>query len=179
MGSRAFAIRDTLTAGAMSERYTLTLVTSISSNSTPVSGCLKDGSNDSGMFFNTCLELIKDGFLAAGDILVLDNAKVGGSSGTQSRGAIIVSVVAQVHTHAEMLALLLDILDHYGISMMFLPCYSPEFNPAELVFAMIKSRLRNRRWTNTLWAEISLALASISREEMMRFYVKALLEDIS
>jgi hypothetical protein len=60
-----------------------------------------------------------------GDILIMDNAAVHGSSDT--------------------LELLLDLLKLFGIRLVYIPVYSPEFNPCELIFAQVKCYLRTHR----------------------------------
>ncbi|MDR2202781.1 MAG: transposase [Nitrososphaerota archaeon] len=56
--------------------------------------------------------------LGAKDVLVLDN-----SSGHTSK-------------------LVRDVLGEFGVKVMFLPVYSPDFNPVELLWAYVKSVLR-------------------------------------
>jgi len=58
---------------------------------------------------NCCL----DGALVAGDYLILDNAPV--------------------HHGEESAAFLMDILEYFSVKLVYLPAYSPELNPCELV----------------------------------------------
>ena len=50
-------------------------------------------------------------------------------------------------------------IEHAGASLMFLPPYSPDFNPIEQVFAKIKALLRKAA-TRTSWMTSKLAIAS-------------------
>ncbi len=57
--------------------------------------------------------------------------------------------------------------------------YSPEFNPAELVFAKVKNSIRAMCAPAALWAEVGVILASISNTEMKRYYLKSIMGSIS
>jgi len=47
------------------------------------------------------------------------------------------------------------ILDHANVKLIFLPAYSPEFNPIELVFMKVKRYLREYRCSSIpLWIDI-------------------------
>ena len=70
------------------------------------------------------LWLLTAGALVRGDILVLDNAKV--------HFAESIKAVAEALLYAT------------GVEMMFLPAYSPELNPCELIFGLVKAELRTR-----------------------------------
>lgn len=59
-----------------------------------------------------------DGYLVPGDTLVVDNCAI--------------------HGGLETFDLLMMMLEIYDIRLVYLPAYSPEFNPIELVFAQVK-----------------------------------------
>ena len=61
---------------------------------------------------------IRKGFLVAGDILIMDNARIHGGNDSIE----CLSILAQV----------------YGITIIRLPTYSPELNVCELVFSFMK-----------------------------------------
>ena len=58
------------------------------------------------------------GYLVTGDILVVDNCAI--------------------HRRVETFDIFQMFLDICGIKLVYLPAYSPEFNPCELVFVQIK-----------------------------------------
>lgn len=58
------------------------------------------------------------------------------------------------------------------VRMFFLPAYSPELSPCELVFAHVKKHLRERRGKGTFASEIANAFAQISRAEVFGYYEK-------
>ena len=80
--------------------------------------------------------------LAPDDILLLDNSSVHRSK------------------------LVLDTLDEYGIKYLFLPPYSPDFNPIELLWSLMKSVLRKlkARTHDKLENAIAYAFDSVSLE---------------
>lgn len=95
----------------------------------------KKDSNTEWDFFDFVADAIRAGYLTNGDIFVVDNASV--------------------HRGAAMWNDLLEMLDDAGVTLVFLPTYSPELNPCELCFAQIKNWIRanrsqaggNRCWT--------------------------------
>jgi hypothetical protein len=56
--------------------------------------------------------------------------------------------------------------------MMFLPAYSPELNPVELVFAHAKNRLRTITWSKLPLA-IFLVFCEISNKTVQNYYERA------
>ena len=52
---------------------------------------------------------------------------------------------ATVYSRGEMMLDLLELLRLTGITLRFLPAYSPELNPAKLVFGYVKNWLCHNR----------------------------------
>jgi transposase len=50
---------------------------------------------------------------------------------------------AAVYTGKDFAEVLDDILVFFQVRLAFLPAYSPELNPCELVFSLIKQDIRN------------------------------------
>ena len=90
----------------------------------------------------------------AGDIFVVDNASV--------------------HNAAEIVDQLEAALDAAHVRMIFLPTYSPELNPCELVFGQIKARLRRHRQEGAFWREILDALGTVTLANVAAYYLKCL-----
>jgi transposase len=80
------------------------------------------GSNSAVDFLFFIVNLLEREALKQGDILVLDNASV-----------------HYTHTTGPLLDVLLSAK---GVKMYFLPCYSPELSPVELVFSQVKRHAR-------------------------------------
>jgi transposase len=80
---------------------------------------------------------------------------------------------ASVHCGDDTFDLLRIVLDQAGVKIIFLPKYSPEFNPCELVFAKIKHLLRWYRDPSLpLWEQLVWALANVTYEDVLHFYWK-------
>jgi len=71
---------------------------------------------------------------------------------------------------AESYEFIHDVLQFAGIQLIYLPTYSPELNPCELVFNCLKTDLKNHRGNMALWLEICQALSKISHGDMYQFY---------
>lgn len=58
-----------------------------------------------------------------------------------------------------------------GVGVLYLPRYSPEYNPIELCWAVVKVRLRSiaARTRETLYAAVAEALAAVRVEQVERW----------
>lgn len=106
------------------------------------------GSNTAGDFVLFVLQMIENGYLVAGDYLILDNAAI----------------------HVKGGILLHDTLVDYGINMRFLPRYSPELNPCELIFSQIKHYIRYNRRPVPIIDDIMYAMAHVKRDNVAGYY---------
>lgn len=106
-----------------------------------------DGAMD-GEMFTVYAEHFLAPTLDEGDIVILDNLPAHKVAG--ARAAI----------------------EATGATMLFLPPYSPDFNPIEQAFAKIKALLRKAaaRTVETLDAAIAAALNSFSEEECANYF---------
>ena len=86
-----------------------------------------------------------------GDIVILDNLPAHKVSGAQAA------------------------IESAGASIMFLPPYSPNFNPIEQVFAKIKALLRKAaaRTVDTLEAAIASALDAVLPSECANYFTNS------
>jgi len=137
--------------GKLGQSISITLLTSLENNS-PVYFTVREKSNSQADFLEFLCNAIDAGFLEDGDYLILDNSSV--------------------HTGNEYFDALIYLLDSIGISLIYLPKYSPEFNPCELVFAQIKNRLRNYRKNEDLYWELCIALAHVSIDNVISYYYR-------
>lgn len=140
-------------AMALTIRYSLTLMTTLSSD-TPVVYEIRKDTNTQWDFLAFLTSLIDDKFLIAGDVLVCDNAAV--------------------HVADQTTDLVFDLLESNGIVLLFLPAYSPELNPCELVFSFIKEELRRLRPSPSIWRELFLAIAKVTPSHIARYYDKCI-----
>jgi transposase len=136
--------------------FSLTILTDVSPFPTfPLLIDIRENSNDQWDFLTFIISSIRMGYLRAGDYLILDNASV--------------------HGGTESWPLLKEILDAAEVSIVFLPTYSPEFNPCELVFAFLKQELRiNRNLEEDFIPELLRSLIKIDRAHIIKCYLHCL-----
>lgn len=109
-----------------------------------------DGAMD-GEMFTAYVEAILAPTLAPGDIVILDNLPAHKVSGAR------------------------DAIEATGAMMMFLPPYSPDFNPIEQAFAKLKSILRKAaaRTVDMLDAAIAIALDAFKPDECANYFTNS------
>lgn len=137
------------------EHYAVTLMIGFhapNSAQPPVFVDFRDnGMNTSADFLTFVVGAVHLGFLAPGDVLICDNAKI--------------------HTSPMMTIQLKAFLDPLNIFLLYLPTYSPELNPCELVFAQVKNGIRNHRNSNKQWFdEIYDRFRAITSAELFEMY---------
>jgi transposase len=112
--------------------------------------CVIDGPMN-GNAFLAYVEQVLVPTLKPGDIVVLDNLSAHKVPGV--REAIEVT----------------------GSSLLYLPPYSPDFNPIEQLFAKLKALLRKaaERSIDALWSRIALLLSAFTSEECANYFRNA------
>ena len=111
------------------------------------------GSNTAADFLQWVLFLIDNNHLVPGDIFIVDNAAV--------------------HNAMEIIDSLTEAFNLVGARMVFLPKYSPELNPCELVFSQVKGHIRRNR-VGALWPAIVDAFAEIDQRLVLSEYLHCL-----
>ena len=141
----------------LSETIKVSLLTSLFHPSHPFHVDMRRGdrANDQFDFLLFITRCISTNLLIRGDVLVLDNASI--------------------HKADNILLPLHMLLNTAGITMWFLPTYSPELNPCEFVFAQCKKYLRyHRRMHLPFWYEITMGLAQTTHMHMYNCYIKSI-----
>ena len=89
--------------------------------------------------------------LACGDVVVMDN--LSSHKGERTR----------------------ELIEKAGARLMFLPPYSPDFNPIENAFAKLKALLRKaaERTVEGLWSTIGSLIASFTPAECQNYFAAA------
>jgi len=137
--------------GSLNESFSMTLMTTLSPDG-PIIYDLREDSNTQYDFLNFICFLIEEGHLVAGDWLVCDNAAV--------------------HVGYDTTDMVFDLLEAYGIHLLFLPTYSPELNPCELVFSLIKTELRKLKKSGiSLWLATIYCASHVTMEHVVSFYL--------
>lgn len=136
------------------ETYSVTCLISLDrTKPTFITG--RTNSNDQLDFIQFLLQAIADGYLIPGDTLICDNARI--------------------HGGLETFPILQQVLNSANIFLRFLPCYSPELSPVELVFMKVKRYLREYRNSSvSLWTDIAIAFSFIELEDLIKYYKKCL-----
>jgi hypothetical protein len=127
----------------------VTIITSLDPN-IPVYFDYREQSNTQHNFLDFILVAIAENILVDGDFLILDNASL--------------------HHGADIVLSLMDITHLYGVEFVYLPAYSPELNPCELVFAQIKKYLRKVVSIRTVLDKVCEAVAYVTVEHMFSYY---------
>ena len=68
-----------------------------------------------------------------------------------------------------------DAIETRGAKLLYLPPYSPDFNPIEMAFAKLKANVRKAaaRTLDTLEAAVAEALRSFNPSECLNFFAHA------
>ena len=107
-------------------------------------------SNDQWDFMGSIVWFLREGALVPGDFLILDNARI--------------------HHGNDVFPIIKRLLDLKGVQILYLPAYSPELNPCELVFGYVKQRMNTYRGTDPMWLEALRWFASVPSELMESYY---------
>jgi transposase len=112
---------------------------------------IHDGSNTALHFFRFVMWAIRGGHMLPGDVLIVDNASI--------------------HTARQILRPLVVIMGLLGMRLIFLPKYSPELNPVELIWAQVKNTLRRDRIDGVPFLrELVRAFGSVDLENVAHYY---------
>lgn len=150
IGQPVFVIRST------DPREAINVTCAISSNPVnPLFFIPRKHSNTQWDFLEFILAAVVEKFLVRGDYLVLDNATV--------------------HSGASTLPIVHAVLESLGIQMVYLPSYSPELNPIELFFGIIKREMRETYDPDvSLFVNAMKAISVAKHKDMSKLYRKCL-----
>eukprot|EP00808_Paulinella_micropora_P006284 g72216.t1 len=112
---------------------------------------IRQGTNKATHFADAILGAVHARHLLAGDRLILDNAGI--------------------HRAKKVIPALRVILSAVGVELVYLPKYSPEYNPAEFAFNWTKSNLKQNVTGESFLARIANAFAEeVTLERMTNAY---------
>ena len=119
----------------------------------------RKGSNTALDFLLFVMDLLERNVLVHGDILIVHNSRI---------------------HYSKLIAPLLDALfDSRGVRLYFLPVYSAELNPCELVFGQVKRYLRDQRGNDPFLHEVLYGFIGVSAENVQNFYHACLSLNVS
>ena len=72
------------------------------------------------------------------------------------------------------------LVEQQGCTLMYLPPYSPDFNPIEWLFSQVKARVRaaGRRSVEGMMESVGKALEGVSRVQLRQWFVHATLQHL-
>ena len=126
--------------------HTTTMISSMRADGT--TACMTiDGPTDTEVF-RAYVQQILSPTLRAGDVLILDNLSPHKSDGT------------------------LDLIKKRGAEVRFLPAYSPDFNPIEMMWSKVKASLRSAeaRTQPALTRAVAAALGSVTAQDARNWF---------
>jgi hypothetical protein len=141
---------------SLNETYSVTLLCSINNDHPIVLSCRQESNTQYDFlgFVKSCVEL---GYLEHGDFLILDNATI--------------------HKGQDIAQQLCFILESKQIKIIYLPTYSPELNPCELIFANVKRQFRDQRTEGDFRQCIYRAFQAVPFETILNYYIKCITID--
>jgi transposase len=145
VGSKPYAV-----ASSIDRRYSVSAITNPEEPNNPVFIEIRKDSNDQWDFVNFICSCVEKKVLTSGDTLVLDNARI--------------------HEAKDSFPVLKKGLKILGIDVVFLPTYSPELNPCELVFNYVKGFLRKKQRGESFIEEIEKAFQEVSIDFIQKSY---------
>jgi len=105
-------------------------------------------------FIEAMVNAVERGIVVQGSVVVLDNAPT--------------------HMSMESLVFVYQLFETVGARLVLLPTYSPELNPCELLFAMIKNSLYKGRRTGSLLEEVGRACQRVTWDNVFEMYHKCI-----
>lgn len=109
-------------------------------NNTILNYCSVEGAFNSDVFFGFILHCIDHGFIRTDNYIVMDNCRI--------------------HKNPRMLSYLAS----RNFNILFLPPYSPQLNPIEEVFSLVKSRYHQKRPKATNSTEIQINMFEVMED---------------
>lgn len=151
IGRAVRVARGSLHAG---DSYSITVLTSLRHPNGFIVSNPRRASNNAVDFLLYLVDLVAEGHLVAGDVLVLDNAAI--------------------HFADEIQAPVRYLMTSIGARLLFMPTYSPELNPCEYIFAQLKSWVREHRSHQPLLVDIGMACHTVSWRNVFSYYDKCI-----
>lgn len=142
---------------SFAETYSVTAMLQLQEKQPVIISDARTDTNTQIDFVEFLWRCIRIGALKSGDVIIVDNASI--------------------HVADDTTQMLSDLLEAAGVKLIFLPKYSSELNPVELVFMFVKRMLRDYRKDTSvpLWIDVASAFACVDFELAKSFYKKCFL----
>ena len=134
------------------ETVTATLLTSIDIRDPHMKISFRKQTNNQFDFLKFIFQCLVSGMLRWGDTLIMDNA--------------------QIHKSRHSFPLISEALRVKGVNILFMPTYSPELNPCELVFSKVKFYIRKEWMVNRLTFDqtICSGFKQVTKKNLVNYY---------
>lgn len=124
----------------------------------------RESSNTASDFLIFIAHCIRVGVLRPGDVLVMDNSTVHWSQEI----SLLLDAIFEAAEVSVASCIFVSIFAQ--VEVLFLPKYSPELNPCENVFGMVKTFIRNERGRGHFVHELVRAFQSVTWEKVRASY---------
>lgn len=95
--------------------------------------------------------------------------------GIVRNGSVVVFDNARIHSAEHMFDFVSELFSSVGALILFLPSYSPELQPCELLFGAVKNRLYRTKGNGSLLGEVANSFRLVSREQIINMYADCIL----
>lgn len=136
--------------GPIDVRFSATTLLNPEDPENPLFVNIREQSNTQYDFLEFISACIENNYLKEGDTLVMDNARI--------------------HNAEVSFSVLRSALSVLNIEIIFLPTYSPELNPCELVFNVVKNYIRKRKRSSNFALEVLESFSQINIEFIQKCY---------
>lgn len=158
-GQRAYALRQTFGPAPDNTTFNVGVMTDLSSHKglhdiLNVEAHAQDSIN----FVEAMISAVERGIVRQGSVVVFDNARI--------------------HCAEDLFDFVVELFRTVGAVIIFLPKYSPELQPCELLFGAVKNRIYRTKGNGSLLEEVASSFRLVSREQIVNMYRACLLEAI-
>lgn len=142
---------------SFAETYSVTALLQLDETNPVVISPARVDANTQLDFVEFLWRCVRTGTLKSGDYVIVDNASI--------------------HVGEETTTIICDLMNAAGVQLKFLPKYSSELNPIELVFMFVKRFLRDYRKNTSvpLHVDIATAFACVDWTLAKSFFCKCFL----
>jgi transposase len=157
-GQRAYALKETFGPAPDNTTFNMGVMTDLSSQRGFHILNVEAHAQNAFNFVDAMISAVERGIVRTGSVVVFDNARI--------------------HSAEGLFDFVAELFRSVGALIIFLPSYSPELQPCELLFAAVKNRLYRTKGNGSLLEEVASSFRLVSREQIINMYKACILEAI-
>jgi transposase len=157
-GERAYAVKETFGLAADNSTFNMGVMTDLSSRRGFHILNVEAHAQDSFNFVDAMICAVERRIVRNGSVVVFDNSRI--------------------HSAEHMFDFVAELFRSVGALIIFLPSYSPELQPCELLFGSVKNRVYRTKGNGSLLEEVASSFRLVSREQVINMYKACILEAI-